>query len=210
MAEKKKIVFGAAAGIGALVTSLLAGVYEREGGYSNHAADRGGATRYGVTQQVAREDGYKGDMRVFPQSCYEGEKNTCADKIYYESYIVKPGFVPILQADAQIGDEMVDTGINMGTTWPGRFLQQALNATCNPSPKLAVDGKVGKGTMAAFTACQTKLGKKNFCVQMVTSLDIQQKARYDAIVKANPSQKVFYRGWINHRIGNVDIKRCAD
>ena len=34
-----------------------------EGDFSNHAADPGGATRYGVTEAVAREVGYKGDMR---------------------------------------------------------------------------------------------------------------------------------------------------
>ena len=36
---------------------------KHEGGYSDHAADPGGKTRYGVTEAVAREVGYKGDMR---------------------------------------------------------------------------------------------------------------------------------------------------
>lgn len=36
-----------------------------EGGFSNHPDDPGGATMYGVTEAVARENGYTGDMRDF-------------------------------------------------------------------------------------------------------------------------------------------------
>ena len=39
-----------------------------EGGYSNHAADRGGATDYGITEAVARENGYTGSMKDLPLS----------------------------------------------------------------------------------------------------------------------------------------------
>ena len=34
-----------------------------EGGFSNHPDDPGGATMYGVTEQVARAEGYTGAMR---------------------------------------------------------------------------------------------------------------------------------------------------
>ena len=34
-----------------------------EGGFSNHPDDPGGATMYGVTEQVARAEGYTGPMR---------------------------------------------------------------------------------------------------------------------------------------------------
>ena len=38
-------------------------VIELEGGYSDHSCDRGGKTKYGITQRTAREHGYTGDMR---------------------------------------------------------------------------------------------------------------------------------------------------
>ena len=37
-----------------------------EGGYSNHPSDPGGATMWGVTEKVARQHGYMGDMRDYP------------------------------------------------------------------------------------------------------------------------------------------------
>ncbi len=37
-----------------------------EGGYVDNPADPGGATRYGVTERLARAYGYQGDMRVYP------------------------------------------------------------------------------------------------------------------------------------------------
>jgi lysozyme family protein len=39
-----------------------------EGGYSNHPADRGGATVYGITEAVARQEGYQGPMQSLPLS----------------------------------------------------------------------------------------------------------------------------------------------
>jgi hypothetical protein len=39
---------------------------KHEGDYSDHKDDPGGKTRYGITEAVAREVGYRGDMRELP------------------------------------------------------------------------------------------------------------------------------------------------
>jgi lysozyme family protein len=39
------------------VNALIEEVVAREGGYSDHPADEGGATRWGVTEAVARAHG---------------------------------------------------------------------------------------------------------------------------------------------------------
>lgn len=212
MAEKKKIVFGAAAGIATIVTTMLAGLYQREGDYSNHLNDPGGPTRFGVTQVEARNNGYKGDMRVFPKNCYEGETNTCADKVYFTKYIEAPGYVPLIKASPPVGDEIFDTSVNMGPMRPNKWLQASLMETCPSLPGLKVltiDGRVGPGTQTYFVKCQETVGKVAFCITMLDKMDLKQKAEYDRLIKANTSLKVFYKGWINHRIGNVDRKRCA-
>jgi len=39
---------------------------KHEGGYSNHKADTGGKTRFGITENVARNYGYEGKMHELP------------------------------------------------------------------------------------------------------------------------------------------------
>ena len=45
-------------------TDLIDAVIDREGGYVDHPADPGGATRWGITAAVAHADGYTGEMRL--------------------------------------------------------------------------------------------------------------------------------------------------
>ena len=48
--------------------ALIDAVIDREGRYVNHPADRGGPTRWGVTEAVARAQGYAGPMRDLPRA----------------------------------------------------------------------------------------------------------------------------------------------
>lgn len=52
-----------------LAVNAITEVMIREGGdkYTNRAADRGGPTRWGVTQVTARAYGYTGDMQTLPK-----------------------------------------------------------------------------------------------------------------------------------------------
>ena len=43
---------------------LIDDLIEREGGFVNHPADRGGATCFGITEAVARAHGYSGAMAM--------------------------------------------------------------------------------------------------------------------------------------------------
>ena len=42
------------------IAATIDALIEREGAYSDHPADRGGPTRWGITEQVARAYGYYG------------------------------------------------------------------------------------------------------------------------------------------------------
>ena len=48
------------------IEQYLEELIKREGGYVNNPADRGGATKYGITQAVARENGWNGNMKDLP------------------------------------------------------------------------------------------------------------------------------------------------
>lgn len=181
-----------AVGLTALA-AVLANVYHHEGGYVNNPADHGGATRYGVTERVARQSGYLGDMRDFPQNCY-GEGVVCADAIYVRDYIAGPGFAPLLEIEPVIADKLVDIAVNMGQARPGPWLQTSLNASV--PTQLKVDGRVGPATIGAYRQLQQRVGKVRACTITFTALATAQETFYRSLARRQPSQQIFLNGWV--------------
>jgi hypothetical protein len=66
------------------VDRLIDALIDREGGYVNHRADRGGATCFGITEAVARAHGYAGAMKQLPRDE--------AAAIYRRLYWLRPRF----------------------------------------------------------------------------------------------------------------------
>jgi len=148
-----------------------------EGGYSNHAQDSGGATKYGITEQVARRNGYDGNMRELPLKT--------AKNIYYQKYWIEPQFHKI--KEYSIAEELFEQGINLGTSQATKNLQKSINLVCDKS--LTVDGIIGSKTLKAYNKCKHK-------DDIYTMLNMLQARRYIEIVENNPKQKVFLRGWL--------------
>lgn len=203
MASRKGI-FGLTAALAASVAVILGGVYEDEGGYANHPDDPGGATKYGVTQEVAREAGWEGDMIDFPKQC-DGPEAICADSIYLANYIMRPGYLPIIETDPAVGEELVNSAVNFGPARPSKWFQQSLNELAGA--KLEVDGIAGRRTAEAFRRYRAATGAAG-CRRMLDRLDARQLSEYQRLVRVNPRLKVFYRGWVRLRIGNVDRAKC--
>ena len=103
---------------------------EHEGGYSDHATDPGGKTRYGITEAVARRHGYQGDMRDLPIDL--------ARSIYREDYweAVRAEFMP----DA-VRFDLFDAAVNSGPRQAVKWLQLAAKAE--------PDGIIGPKTLLA-------------------------------------------------------------
>jgi lysozyme family protein len=138
---------------GMSIDSLIEGVIGREGAFVNNPADPGGATMWGITERVARKRGYTGPMSALPRET--------AKQIYFDEYVVGPGFAAIMPLSAAIAEEVVDTGVNMGPAVASIFLQKALNTFNNQGsdyPDLKVDGDVGPATIAALKALLAKRG----------------------------------------------------
>ena len=116
-------------------------VLMHEGGYSDHAADPGGKTMYGITEAVAREVGYRGNMAELPLDL--------AKRIYKERYwdAVRADELP-----ASIRYLMLDAAVNSGPRQSILWLQRALGVTA--------DGVLGPVTIAHSFANERNLSNK--------------------------------------------------
>lgn len=165
-----------------------------EGGDSNDSDDHGGATRYGITEAVARAFGYTGAMTDLPWST--------AAAIYKANYWDKLSLDSVAMVSEAVALEVFDTAINCGAGTEGKFLQRALNALNNGGsayPDLAVDGAVGSATVKAMAAFLAKRGAEGEQVLLAT-LNGLQLGHYLAIVEKDPSQKKWFFGWVLRRV----------
>lgn len=179
------------------IDTLIEEVIAREGGYVNHPADRGGATNWGITEAVARRQGYMGDMRSLPRSE--------AAAIYKRIYWLAPRFADVAAIAPRLAAELFDTGINMGTGTATGFLQRSLNALNREGadyPDLKVDRQIGPGTLAALKAFLAKRGAQGEGV-LLKAVEALQGAHYLNIAEERQSQEAFVYGWLANRIGNA-------
>lgn len=181
--------------MGKTLSQLIDDVIAREGGYVNHPADRGGPTNFGITQSVARKDGFTGNMRALPRDR--------AFAIYWRQFVVDQGIDLLAKRSAALAAEALDTGVNMGAPWGIMFLQRALNAFNEVGklwPDLAkIDGDYGAKSDAALAAylAHSRRGRIDVMLAAMNSL---QGERYIGIAERNPSQEAFVYGWLLNRV----------
>ncbi|MES2289283.1 MAG: glycosyl hydrolase 108 family protein [Pseudomonadota bacterium] len=177
------------------IDSMIEATIGKEGGYSDHPSDRGGPTRWGVTQAVARRNGYAGDMRELPR-----EK---AVAIYRQEFAIKPGFAAVAAISPAVGEELFDTGVNMGPDVPARWFQEWLNALNQQGRDYAdikEDGDIGLGTLNAFRALRAKRGAAEADRVMLLGLNADQGARYKQLARGRVANEDFVFGWLRNRV----------
>ena len=107
-------------------------VLGHEGGYSNHPADKGGETNWGITIATARANGYTGNMRFLSRE----QAIEIYRKAFWERY----------QCDklpSALAFQYFDACVNHGASYAAKFLQRACG--------VAADGMVGEQTLAAVS-----------------------------------------------------------
>lgn len=170
-------------------------IIEREGGYVNHPSDRGGATKYGITEAVARANGYRGDMRDMPEHL--------AWTIYLDRFWTGPGFDRIAILSHRIAEELADTGVNMGpsvaATWLQRWLT-ALNRRGLDYPDLIADGVIGPVTCAAVRSYFLKRGTAEGERVLLIALNCSQGHRYLELAEGRAANEDFLFGWLSERV----------
>lgn len=190
--------------IGAVAGAIIASIFIVEGGYVANPSDPGGETNLGMTKDVARQHGYTGDMH--------GLSKAFVAPIYYQDYIVKPGFEPFLSISPAVAEKLVDSGVNTGPERPSRWLQTALNAFSQQGrayPQVPVDGKITSQDVKAYIALQKGRGKVTACQLIIKSLDAQQGQYYLTISLSSPKLQSFTAGWVANRVENVPLSRCG-
>lgn len=176
------------------INRLIDNIIEVEGGFSDHPSDPGKTTMYGITESVARQNGYTGHMRDMPQKF--------AREIYYNRYVVEPGFDKVLLLSPIIAGELIDTGVNMGTKVSAQFLQRCLNAfnlQGSAYSDLVVDGAIGNATIQALKSYMT-LRKADAVPVILSALNCLQGARYIEIIESRPTSESFVFGWFKNRV----------
>ena len=176
------------------IEKIIDGIIAAEGGYVNDPKDAGGATRYGITEAVAKANGYQGDMKELPM--------IFARQVYKNQYYLTPKFDQVGAIAPEVAAELIDIGVNMGTGFAKTTLQGALNFLNRQGSDykdIAEDGGIGAGTIAALTALVARRGMAGQKMLLKTII-IMRGARYLAICKGNPVQEDFLYGWLDSRV----------
>jgi lysozyme family protein len=178
------------------IATLIDGLLEREGGYVNHPADRGGPTRFGITEAVARAHGYSGAMAQLPREE--------AAAIYRRLYWLRPRCHEVSRRSAKVAAELFDTGVNMGPGVATTFLQRALtalNRNGKDYPDLVPDGRIGPRTLAAIDGFLQARGRRGGETVLLRALEALQGERYLRLAERRPANEAFLYGWLANRIG---------
>lgn len=156
--------------------AALAFVLEREGGFAHDPADRGGATKYGITLgTLQRARGHAvtvDDVRALRVS----EAADIYERDYWRA----------CHADRIVGERPClalchfDSAVNHGVQQATRFLQRALGVDA--------DGVVGPLTLRAVATCDEAL--------TIAAYLRQRAAFFRALVERAPSQQKFLKGWL--------------
>jgi lysozyme family protein len=172
------------------VEQMIDDVIRREGGYVDHPQDRGGPTRFGITQAtLSRHLGR-------PASAEEvrGLERTVAAEIYRREYYAKPGLDTLPE---RIQPFTFDAAVNHGPSRAIRFVQQVCtDAGYGP---LAIDGACGPLTGRVAAAAERAMAD-----WLLAALVEERRSFYYALVARDPAQRVFLDGWLN-RLAEFDV-----
>lgn len=166
----------------------------KEGGYVNHPSDRGGPTKWGITEKVARAHGYSGSMKDLTRER--------ALSIYEADYWYGPRFDQVAELSPDIAAELCDTGVNMGPAVASKFLQRWLNVMNKRGtlyPDLIADGLIGSRTINALRAYLDNRKQDGLTV-MLRGLNCSQGARYLDITEVREANEEFIFGWLLNRV----------
>ena len=142
-----------------------------EGGYVNNPNDKGGRTKYGITEAVWKASGGTKDIKdITPQDAFP---------------IAKKKYWDVVRGDEinsqSIAEFIMDWAFMSGPGGAGKKVQEVLG--------LPQDGQIGPNTVATINKSDSK--------NLFNLLKLRRQKFFNDIVAKNPSQGVFLKGWTN-------------
>lgn len=147
-----------------------------EGGTNNDPDDRGGKTKYGISE------------KQYPNVDIDNLTFEAARLIYYNDYWQRNRCSEMSTALAIV---MFDSGVNCGVTSAAKWLQKSVN---NLGDDIVVDGVIGPVTLTAIN----NYGHTKLAIGVLS----YRLKRYIRLIDKNESQYKFIKGWIS-RVSNL-------
>jgi len=162
-------------------------ILENEGGLTDHPADPGGITNFGITLPVLREDGVFGDINgngMIDAEDIKAMTEEQAKSIYKRLWWDRYAYGQI--ENQWIATKQLDLSVNMGPRQAHVVTQRALRAV---GSAVKEDGILGPITKGAINRCANK-----------SALHIAMRSEaagvYRMIVARKPGLRVFLAGWL--------------
>lgn len=157
-----------------------------EGGFSDHAADKGGATKWGISLRflnLVAEGDVNGDGHVDVKDIHAmtpTHRTFFYEKYFWEHY-------KLFNVRSQpIANRLFSIYVHMRSKDAGLVVQRA----CRSVQKvLKIDGMVGAKTFTCINSAND--------FELLAAIRSEQAAVYEKIVLKNPDQAVYLDGWLN-------------
>lgn len=183
-----------------MATDPIDELIDREGGYVDHAADRGGPTNYGVTLATLRR------WREDPSLDASDVRELCRDEaraIYLDLYVERPRFLEV-EPEA-LKWHLVDCGVMSGPQRATLWLQEALNRFRVSDKQITEDGLLGPQTLGALKAALAAgdgraVNNELMAIRLRFVADLAQSDANEVKAGRKSAQKnraLFVSGWVN-------------
>lgn len=164
--------------------------------YTDIASDKGGKTKFGITEATAiafkylwPKYNFNGNMKDMPRGL--------AEEIYLIGFWNKISGEQIRVHNPALAAILFNIGVNSAPSRAGILLQRSLNVLNRDQkdyPDVKVDGSIGRNTLNALQAYRDKRGWRGMMILTNTILALMG-ARYVDISEADVSQEDFTNGW---------------
>lgn len=167
-----------------------------EDGWSDDPVDRGGKTKYGVTEATWNAF----HKPLLPEKRIEDITKLDAEAVFWKMYWVDAGLDDLDAAaiPQQVLNAVFDAGVHHGPGTAAKMLQVAYNTVRYPDgPILKADGVLGPLTRGALTRLLFKSENER---ALLGAMALDRGRYMSAIIAKDDTQRRYIRGWFGRII----------